>query len=51
MEKRKIEKFYINKINELKKHDKAYFENDKPIISDEAYDDIKKEILELEKKI
>jgi len=50
MEKRKIEKFYINKINELKKHDKAYFENDKPIISDEAYDDIKKEILELEKK-
>ena len=50
MEKKKIEKFYINKINKLKKHDRAYFENDKPIISDKTYDDIKTEILELERK-
>ena len=50
MEKKEIEKLYINKINELKKHDKAYFEKDKPIIFDKDYDEIKKEILNLEKK-
>jgi len=50
MKKKEIEKIYLNKINELKKHDKAYFEHDKPIISDHAYDKIKKEILDLEKK-
>jgi len=50
MQRKDIEKFYIKKINELKKHDKAYFEHDKPLISDQEYDDIKKEILELEKK-
>ena len=50
MQRKEIEKFYINKINELKKHDKAYFKQDKPIISDRDYDEIKKEILNLEKK-
>jgi len=50
MQKKIIEKFYLDKINELKKHDKAYFELDNPIISDKTYDEIKKEILNLEKK-
>ena len=50
MQRKKIEKAYIKKINELKKHDKAYFINDKPIILDKDYDDIKHEILNLEKK-
>ena len=50
MQRKKIEKAYIKKINELKKHDKAYFEQDSPIISDKDYDVIKQEILNLEKK-
>ncbi len=41
---------YIKKINELKKHNKLYFENSSPIISDKEYDQIKKEILNLEKE-
>ena len=48
MQKKEIEKFYLKKINELKKHDKAYFEQDNPIISDKEYDHIKQEILKLE---
>jgi len=50
MQKKEIEKVYIKKINELKKHNKAYFESDSPLISDKKYDDIKEEILKLEKK-
>ena len=50
MERKEIEKIYFKKINELKKFDKAYFDNDNPIISDGDYDYIKQEILDLEKK-
>ncbi len=50
MKKKEIEKVYHEKINNLKKHNKAYFENDNPKISDKDYDNIKKEILDLEKK-
>jgi len=50
MQRKKIEAVYIKKINELKKHDKAYFDQDFPIISDKDYDTIKYEILNLEKK-
>ena len=50
MQKKEVEKVYNRKINELKKHDKAYFQDDNPLISDKDYDDIKKEILNLEKK-
>ena len=49
MQKKKIEKIYIKKINELKKHDEAYFKHDSPLISDKDYDDIREEILDLEK--
>ncbi len=50
MRRKEIEKIYINKINELKKHNEAYFKKDKPIISDHSYDVIKKEISIFEKK-
>jgi len=50
MEKKEIEKLYIKKINQLKKYDKSYFEDDNPSVSDRDYDDVKKQVLELEKK-
>ena len=48
--KNKIEKVYKKKINLLKKHNRLYFSDDKPIISDAEYDFLKKEINSLEKK-
>ena len=50
MQKKEIEKNYIKKINELKKYDRAYFEHDNPIISDSDYDNLKRKILDFEKK-
>ena len=50
MQKKEIEKVYIEKINQLKRYDEAYFKHDNPIISDADYDNIKKQILNLEKK-
>ena len=50
MQRKAIEEIYIKKINELKKYDKAYFEKDNPIVADKVYDEIKQEILILEKK-
>ncbi|MBD1150627.1 NAD-dependent DNA ligase LigA [Pelagibacterales bacterium SAG-MED29] len=48
---RKLEviNLYKKKINLLKKHNKLYFNNDSPIISDAEYDSLKKEIINLEK--
>ena len=40
---------YKKKINLLKKHNKSYFNNDNPEISDSEYDILKKEINDLEK--
>ena len=42
MGKKEIEKLYKEKINQLKKYDEAYFENDNPIVSDADYDKLKK---------
>jgi DNA ligase (NAD+) len=50
MIKKEIEKNYNEKINQLKKYNKAYFKNDNPIVSDLDYDNLKKKVLELEKK-
>ena len=50
MQKKEIEKVYIEKINQLKKYNKAYFEQDNPIISDADYDNLKKKILNFEEK-
>ena len=41
---------YKKKVAEIKKHNKFYFEQDNPKISDAKYDALKKEIIDLEKK-
>jgi len=50
MQRKDIEKVYIEKINLLKKYNKEYFENDSPIVSDDDYDNLKSKILKFEKK-
>jgi len=50
MKRKEIKKNYNNKINEVKKYNQAYFDYDKPLISDKDYDSIKQEIFEFEKK-
>ena len=50
MLKNNIKKKYNFLIKELNKHNKLYYNNNKPIISDNEYDIIKKEVLDLEKK-
>ncbi len=48
-QKSKIIDIYKKKINLLKKHNKLYFNNDSPIVTDAEYDILKKEIINLEK--
>ena len=48
--KKKIVKKYKEKIKELKKHNKLYFTDDNPQITDSDYDLIKKEIVYMEKR-
>ena len=50
MNNEKIKKDYLKKINILQNHNKAYYEKNKPKISDSEYDNLKKNILNLEKK-
>ena len=45
-----IKKKYSLKISKIKKHNQYYFEKNNPKISDKEYDDLKREIIELEKK-
>ena len=45
-----IKQEYQKKINELKKHNKFYYENSSPVISYSEYDKLKKKVLNLEKK-
>ncbi len=48
-DKKDIIKKYRKKIENLIRHNKLYYSDDKPIISDSDYDQIKSEILNLEK--
>ena len=50
MKKSEIKKKYETKIQDLKTHNKLYFEDSSPKISDKEYDNLKKEIIKLEKK-
>ena len=50
MTKDDIKKIYTNKIKELKKHNHLYYEKSAPTISDAKFDELKIEILNLEKK-
>ena len=50
MTKNKVEKIYKKKINLLKKYNKSYFDKNTPIVSDKDYDELKRDILLLEKE-
>ena len=43
-------KNYKKKIKLLNKYNKFYYQNQNPLVSDKKYDELKSEILELEKK-
>ncbi len=45
-----INKIYLKKIKLIQKYSKFYYDKNKSIISDEEFDRIKKEVLDLEKK-
>ena len=49
-EKNKIIANFKKQISEIKKHNKFYYTNDNPIISDAKYDELKRNLLEQEKK-
>ena len=46
----KIKKLYLNKIKEIEKYNKKYYDESNSLISDQEYDKLKLEIIELEKK-
>ena len=50
MNKKEILKEYKKKIKQLKKFDLYYYDKSSPLVSDQIYDNLKKEILSLEKK-
>ena len=50
MDKKKIKKLYKSKVNLLKKYNENYFDKNKSLISDKEYDEIKKEVFDLENK-
>lgn len=48
MKKSEITKQYLRKIKLINKFNKFYFDKNKPVVSDKVYDDLKKEIINLE---
>ena len=50
MKEPEIKKLYKNKLNELNKQNKNYFDKNSPTISDKEYDKLKIELINLEKK-
>jgi len=47
--KKKISKIYQEKIKKFNRFNKSYFEKDNPLISDHEFDELKKELINLEK--
>jgi DNA ligase (NAD+) len=45
-----IIKNYLNKVKLIEKYNKSYYDKDSPNVSDQIYDELKKDTLELEKK-
>ena len=50
MNRKEIKKQYLEKISLVKKYDKYYYDNSKPLVNDVIYDELKNTILSLEKK-
>ncbi len=50
MKDNEIKNYYKKKIKEILIHNKLYFDKSSPKISDKEYDELKKEIIDLEKK-
>ncbi len=50
MNKKKIYSDYLKKINLFKKYNQAYYQQSNPKVTDEEYDNLKREILSLEQK-
>ena len=50
MDKSRIKKDYLNKIQKLLDLNKHYYDLSKPLVDDKEYDKIKSEVLSLEKK-
>jgi len=50
MDKKKIEKDYFEKINLIENYNKNYYDLSSPLVADNIYDELKREILDLEKK-
>ena len=50
MNKKKIQIEYREKISLINKFNKSYYDDNNPKVNDQKYDELKKEILELEKK-
>ena len=48
MSKNNIKDKYLKKLNQLFLHNKAYYEESKPKVSDYDYDQLKNEILNIE---
>jgi len=50
MNEEKEKKIYLSKIELFQKHNRSYYDKNNPVISDDEFDVLKKEILDLEKK-
>ena len=50
MNEKILKKEYSKKISDLQKHNQAYYDKSDPLITDSEYDNLKKEIIYLEKK-
>ena len=48
MKKKEIQKKYNDKIKLIKKYNASYYDKSNPIVDDEVYDNLKKDILKLE---